>query len=491
MRLFRFKGGVHPDEHKGPTSDLAVRPLPLPVRLHVPMQQHIGVPAKPSVKIGQRVLKGQVIGEPDVGLSVAVHAPTSGTVLAVDDVTAPHPSGLSTLAVVIEPDGEERWCDVVVPIDPFQIEPEVIAGKVGAAGIVGMGGAAFPSAVKLNLGLSKPIHTLVINGAECEPYLTADDRLMRERADGVIDGIRIMQHALGAGTAHVAIEDNKPAAQKAMRAAAEPYPAIRIVGVPTRYPMGSEKQMIQTVTGLEVPAGQLSAAVGVLVHNVATAYAVHQAIRFGRPLVSRIVTVSGGAIAAPANLEVPFGTRVQDLIDHCGGYREEPARLVLGGPMMGVALAHTDIPVVKGSNGVLALTADEIANARPPHACIRCGQCSNVCPLGLLPLEMAARIRAGKSEAAADFGLADCIGCGSCAYVCPAHIPLTQYFNFAKGELAAKREAKRKGEYTRQLAQARRERLEREQREKKEKMAARKRAAAQKKAAETQQEAGQ
>lgn len=484
MRLFNFKGGVHPDDHKEPTADLPVTTLPLPERLYVPMQQHIGAPARPSVKIGQRVLKGEVIGQPAAGLSVPVHAPTSGTVLAVDDVTAPHPSGLATLAVVIAPDGEERWCDLVVPIDPFRMEPEAIAAKVGAAGVVGMGGAAFPSAVKLNLGQSRRIHTLVMNGAECEPYLTADDRLMRERADGVIDGVRIMLHALGANAARIAIEDNKPAAQTAMRRAAERYPEVGVVGVPTRYPMGSEKQMIQTVTGLEVPAGRLSAEIGVLVHNVATAFAVHQAVRFGRPLLSRIVTVSGGALVRPANLEVPFGTRVADLVEHCGGYREAPARLLLGGPMMGIALPHSDVPLVKGSNGVLALSPAELAGEKPAHPCIRCGRCAGACPLGLLPLEIAARIRAGKPDAAMEVGLGDCIGCGTCAYVCPAHIPLTQYFSFAKGELGARREAKKKAEHTKVLAKARQERLEREKQEKKAKMAARKRAAAKKAVAE-------
>lgn len=491
MQLFKFRGGVHPKENKEPTSDCPIEKLPLPDKLYVPMLQHIGSPAKPCVRIGQKVLKGELIGEPAAGLSAPIHAPTSGTVIAVDDVTAPHPSGLPALCVVIEPDGDDKWCDTIVPLDPFKMEPEYIATRVGNAGIVGMGGAAFPSSVKLNLGLSKNIHTLIINGGECEPYLTADDRLMREKSDEVIDGIRIMLYALDAEIAYVAIENNKPEAQEAMRAASADYPEINIVGVPTRYPMGSEKQMIQTVTGKEVPAGKLSAEIGMLVHNVATAAAVHQALRHGHPLVSRVVTVSGKAIKRPTNLEVPIGTLASDLIKFCGGVTEEPARLLMGGPMMGTALPHMDIPIVKGTNGILALNRSEVELAERTHQCIRCTRCVGVCPLGLVPLEMAAHIRSGKVDSAVDFGLNDCIACGTCTYVCPSNIPLTQYFNYAKGELAAKREAAKKSEYTKALAQARTERLEREKREKKEKMAKRKREMEAKKRAEAAKKAAQ
>jgi electron transport complex protein RnfC len=377
-------------------------------------------------------------------------------------------------SIIIESDGKDEWCDSIVPIDPFNLSAEEIAQRVGEAGIVGMGGAAFPAAVKLNLGHKKLIHTLVINGGECEPYLTCDDRLMQERPAPIIDGIRLMMKSLNCRRTLIAVENNKPEAQQALRDAASEWPEIEVVGVPTRYPMGSEKQMIQTLTGLEVPAGGLGADIGVLVHNVATAYAVSQALRHGRPLISRIVTVSGSAVKEPANIEVPLGTLAEDLISHCGGFKQEPKRQLLGGPMMGTSLPHLGVPIVKGSNGVLALGQDEMRLQPTPQPCIRCARCVDACPLGLMPLEMASRARNGKVEDALDFGLLDCIACGTCSYVCPASIPLTQYFNFAKGELARKKLEKEKADLTRELSQARQERLEREAREKKEAAARRK-----------------
>jgi electron transport complex protein RnfC len=473
MRLFRFKGGVHPEEHKA-THQLPIAQMPMPARLYLPLQQHIGAPAEPIVKVGEQVKKGQLLAKANGPVSAPVHASTSGIITAIDDCTAPHPSGLPVKSIILESDGKDEWCDSIVPIDPFKFSPEEIAQKVGDAGIVGMGGAAFPASVKLNLGSKRTIHTLIINGGECEPYLTCDDRLMQERPGPIIDGIRMMLKALNCGRARIAIENNKPEAQKALSEAAAAFPEIEVVGVPTRYPMGSEKQMIQTLTGLEVPAGGLGADIGVLVHNVATAYAVHQALRHGRPLISRIVTISGGAIKKPSNLEVPLGTLAEELVEHCGGLKQEAKRQLLGGPMMGTSLPHLGVPIVKGSNGVLALSADEMRLQPDPQPCIRCGRCVDACPLGLMPLEMASRARNGKVEDALDFGLMDCIACGTCSYVCPASIPLTQYFNFAKGELARARSEKEKSDRTRELAQARQARLEREAKEKKEAAARRK-----------------
>jgi electron transport complex protein RnfC len=474
---FRARGGVHPDGRKDLSAEPPIRALPMPERLFVPLQQHVGAPARLSVVVGDKVLKGQLIGASGGNISAPVHAPTSGRVVAVGDFPAPHPSGLPSATITIEPDGEERRVEANIPDDPFSLSPEEIATRVGAAGIVGLGGATFPSAVKLNLSRRSGISTLIINGGECEPYLTCDDRLMRERAEGIVEGIRLIAHAAGAREMLVGIEDNKPDAIAAMeRAAAGTGVQIRVV--PAMYPMGWDKQMIQVLTGKEVPAEGRSAEIGVLVHNVATAWAVREAIRSGRPLVSRVVTVSGAAVAAPGNLEVPIGALASDLVKACGGLLSEPQRIVLGGPMMGTQLPHLKVPMVKGSSGLLALTGKEIGlrvDPTSPAPCIRCSTCVRACPVGLLPLEMAAHIRAADLAAAVGLGLKDCIGCASCSYVCPAHIPLAHYFNYAKGELAAQEKAKLRQEATKKLAEARFDRMERIAREREE--AARLRAA--------------
>jgi len=476
MKLFKLRGGVHPEGHKASSADVAIRALPLPPQLYVQLQQHVGAPAKPVVQVGDTVLAGQLIGAGQGNISAPVHAPTSGRVVAIGDHPSPHPSGLPAATVAIAPDGEARWIEVDVPADPFALTPEDIAARVGAAGIVGLGGATFPSAVKLKLSRKSGVDTLIINGGECEPYLTCDDRIMRERAAEIVTGIRLIQFAVGATRALVGIEDNKPAALAAMRAAAAGTD-VKIQAVPAMYPMGWDKQMIQVLLGREVPAEGRSADIGVLVHNVATAWAVQQTICLGRPLVSRIVTVSGGAVAQPGNLEVPIGTPVQALFDACGGFVSTPARLVLGGPMMGHQLTHTSVPVVKGSSGVLALTQAEIGLTQPAP-CIRCSSCVRACPVGLLPLEMAARIRTDNLDAAVALGLKDCIGCGSCSYVCPSSIPLVHYFNYARGELMAQARSKLKQEATRKLADERNARMERIAREREEAAAARKAAKA-------------
>ena len=483
--MFRFRGGVHPDSHKQVTGEKPIEVLPLPAKLYVPVQQHIGAPAEPEVRVGDKVLKGQLLAHSQGAISAPIHAPRSGTILDITEHTAPHPSGLGVRTIIIETDGEDRWQDGLKTVNPFELDADEISARVGAAGIVGLGGATFPSAVKLNLGKRHPIYTLIINGGECEPYLTCDDRLMQECADEIIDGIRIMLHALKARQALIAIEDNKPAAIEIMKVAANLFDNVKLVVVPSRYPMGSEKQMVQTLTGLEIPAGKLSADLGVIVHNVGTAYAVHRALRLGRPLVSRIVTVGGGAVKSPRNLEVPLGTLVSTVFQHCGGFSETPARILMGGPMMGQLLPHANVPIVKGSSGVIALTAKEVAidRARP---CIRCGQCINACPCGLLPLEMAARSKKGDLQGAVDYGLMDCIACGSCSYVCPSHIPLVQFFNYAKGELAARRRHQQKADETRKLAEIRIQRLEQEEQAKQEAAARRK---AQREAAKAKQEA--
>lgn len=477
MRLFKISGGVHPDDCKTLTAKRAIETLPLPALLHVPLQQHIGSPAAPVVRRGDQVLKGQLLAHSQGMISAPVHAPTSGRIMGVGNYPAHHASGLSVRTITLKPDGKEQWVDhEPLPADPFELDPEEIATRVAAAGIVGMGGATFPSAVKLNLRTRYTLTTLVINGAECEPYLTCDDRLMQEHTSQVIDGIRIMAHALGVATVIIGIENNKPDAQSAMESAAMSYPDIRIARLPTRYPMGSEKHLVQTLTGLETPARGLTADIGVVVHNVATALAVHDALRQGRPLLSRIVTVSGGAIRKPKNLRVLIGTPLDDLLAYCGGFTSPPARLISGGPMMGQPLPSTRVPIVKGSNGVLALTGKELANDTV-MPCIRCASCVRACPCGLIPLEMASYARAGDLEGAVGFGLLDCIACGSCAYVCPSNIPLVQYFNYAKGELTARQREEHNQMETRRLAELRNDRMEKQKQAKREALAKRKQSA--------------
>ena len=487
IKLFKIRGGVHPFENKQATAGNKITPVPLANRLYIPLQQHIGAPAEPIVKRGDKVLKGQLLANSQGMISAPVHAPSSGKIIAIGKHPAPHPSGLPVRTIIIETDGEERWIDNLASYrDPFTLDPDEIATRVSAAGIVGMGGATFPSAVKLNLRKRYTLKQLVINAAECEPYLTCDDQLMREHAEEIVDGICIMMHALQVKNAIVAIEANKPEAINAMAAASKDLFDISVVTVPVRYPMGSEKHLVQTLTGKETPARALTADIGIVVHNVATAHAVQQCIRFDRPLIDRVVTVSGGAIKNPGNYLTPIGTPVASLINMTGGYKTEPTRLIGGGPMMGQQLPGTNVPIVKGSGGILAFTAEETIQ-KQAMPCIRCGSCVTACPCGLLPLEMANRSRNNDLDGAVKFGLMDCISCGSCAYVCPSHIPLVQYFNFAKGALTEKQRAQHKQEEIRRLIEARTARMETLKKAKQEAMAKRKAEMAAKKAQQEKQ----
>ena len=466
-RIFRSgppAWGVHPDDHKRPAADAPLRSLPLPERLFMPLQQHVGGPARPVVMVGQKVWKGQLLAEAQGNISAPVHAPTSGHVVAIGEITAPHPSGLAQLAITLASDGADEWGERHPVADPFALAPEEISRITAAAGVVGLGGATFPAAVKFNLGRRLKVGTLIVNGGECEPYVSADDCIMRRHAAEVVDGLRIVMHAIGAREALVGIEQNKPEAIEAMRLAAAPFDNVHIRPVPTRYPMGSDKQLIQALTGKEVPADARAAEVGVLVHNVSTCAAVHRALRLGEPLVERIVTVNGGAVGTPGNIFAPLGARVADLLAYTG-LKAEPARLILGGPMMGMLLPHARVPIVKGASGVLAFDADEAAVPRT-GPCIRCGLCTQSCPMGLLPLEMARHIRAEDLDGATGFGLSDCISCGCCAYVCPSHIPLVQYFSHAKGELSERERGRLRNEAARRLVEQRSVRLQRETREK-------------------------
>ncbi len=468
--------GVHPDDHKRPAADVPVRVMPVPARLYLPLQQHLGSPARPVVLVGQKVKKGELIAEAQGMVSAPIHAPTSGTIAAVTEITAPHPSGLALPAIILDADGADEWCELTPCENPLALEPAEIGRRVAAAGVVGLGGAAFPAAVKLSGAAKARVRTLVMNGGECEPYLSCDDRLMRDAASGIVEGIRILLHAVGAGIALVGIEDNKPDAIAAMRVAAAGHADIEIHPVPARYPMGSEKQLIQVLTGIEVPADGRPADIGVVVHNVGTALAVRAAVREGRPLISRLLTLNGDCVAQPGNIEVRVGTLAEEVIAFAGGLKGDGiglARRVMGGPMMGMQIPHWRVPVLKGTSGILAFASGEVA-AQDSDPCIRCGSCIKACPMGLLPLEMSARIRNDALGDAVELGLRDCIACGCCAFVCPSRIPLVQYFVHAKGELAAQDRSRLRGEATKKLAQQRQERIDREAREKAEAAARRK-----------------
>ncbi|CAA7617077.1 Electron transport complex subunit RnfC [Candidatus Terasakiella magnetica] len=461
MKLFPIMGGIHPDYRKELASEKAIVPMPIPATLYLPLQQHMGAPGITTVEPGTEVKKGQVLARGQGLVSAPVHAPTSGRIAAITEMMAPHPSGLPTMTIILDSDGKDEWGDLPAAIaDPFAASAQEIRDRVAVSGIVGLGGATFPSAVKLGLGNQHKLEILVLNGAECEPYLCCDDRVMREHADEVVDGARIMAHALGAPQIIIAVEDNKPQAITALTQAASAFTNVTVASVPVQYPMGAERHLTQALTGRETPARKLTADVGVVVHNVATARAVHQAVRFGRPLLSRVVTVSGGAVAEPKNVEVLLGTRVAELLAFCGGLSKDSRRIISGGPMMGQPLPSLDVPVVKGTSGILALTkAETKENATQP--CIRCGSCVSYCPCGLVPVEMAAFIRSEKLEEAAKIGVQDCVSCGSCSYICPSHIPLVHYFNYAKGRIAALDRERRKADQTKALVSAHNARLER------------------------------
>ncbi|RRJ82910.1 electron transport complex subunit RsxC [Aestuariirhabdus litorea] len=457
MKLFGFRGGVHPHARKERTEQLPIIRLPLPRRLYVPLQQHIGEPAVAQVRPGQPVKRGELIGGSVEWLSAPVHAPADGTVVEVSEFASPHPAALPVTTAVIEVSAHQTPWRVPAE-DPFGLSPAELALRIRQAGIVGMGGATFPSAVKLDLARQHGVDTLIINGGECEPYLTCDDRLMRERGQQIVTGVALMLRCLEARRALILVEDNKEEALATLRTLCREQPQITTLSVPTRYPQGSQKQMIQSVLGREIPAGGHATDLGVVMHNVATAYAVYEALVDGKPLVSRIVTVGGGAVPRPANLEVPLGTLVEELLAYCGLEGEAYERLLVGGPMMGQWLPHPRVPVIKGSSGIIALSEAE-TRVEMPRPCIRCSRCVEVCPSGLLPLELAKRIRKEQFAAASELGLSDCIACGSCAYVCPAKIPLVQYFHYGKGQLQARRVQEKKLDNTADLAATKAQRL--------------------------------
>lgn len=471
-KLFSFNGGVKPAPHKAASTAEPIAIAPLPERLMVPLWQSTGAAALPLVQAGDRVLKGQRIGAADGGLSVAVHAPSSGTVLEIGPQPMAHPSGLLAPAIVLATDGEERWTELE-PVNVGGTPPDALRDILRDAGIVGLGGAVFPSHQKLRPG-AHGTRTLIINGAECEPFITCDDMLMRERAAGVLRGAMLMKHILQAREILIGIEDNKPEALAAMRAAAGSE--AEVVAVPTRYPAGGAKQLIRVLTGIEVPHGRRSTDYGVQCFNVGTAFAIHQALDHGQPLISRLVTVAGN-VARPRNYEVLIGTAMREVVA-LAGPRPDTNRYIMGGPMMGLPMPGFDVPVVKATNAILAGSPTLFPPAPPEQPCIRCGDCARACPADLQPLELYWFSRARNFGKAQEYHLFDCIECGCCAYVCPAHIPLVDYYRYAKSEVWAREREKEAADAARQRFEFRNFRQEREDSEKAAKLAARNAAAA-------------
>lgn len=492
-QLWDFSGGIHPPENKHQSTSRPIRVAGIPERLVLPLQQHIGEPAEVIVRVGDRVLKGQKIADVTTGMGVPVHASTSGVIEAIEQRPVPHPSGMADWCIVLKPDGEDQWCERKPVSDYHQLEREQVLGMIRDAGIAGMGGAGFPTDIKLRPPRDRKVETLILNGAECEPYITADDMTMREHAAEVVAGMQVMAWILRPSRCVIGIEDNKPEAISAMRNAVQGT-QIEIAVIPTKYPSGGEKQLIQILTGQEVPSGGIPADIGVMCQNVGTAMAVSRAIFDGTPLISRVVTLTGDALQEAGTFEVLIGTPVSDLLASAGLQTSKLNRLVLGGPMMGFTLTTDSIPVVKTSNCVIAATAQELPAPSPEQPCIRCSQCADVCPMELLPQQLFWYSKAAEFEKAEHLNLFDCIECGACSYVCPSSIPLVQYYRYAKGEIRQQRAEQLKSDRARERFEARQARLEREQQEKEQRRKERAKAAAEaqaRKQAEAEQAAEQ
>ncbi len=439
----RIVGGVHPDYRKDSISDREIETLPLPALLTVPMQQHLGAAAT-VVDNEKKVLRGQLIGSASGYVSAAVHAPTSGTVKGITERLLAN--GQTAQAMVIEPDGEDQFDPSIGPPPDWSTQDaQSLVTLVHDAGIVGMGGAGFPTHVKLSPPPNKPIDVLIINGAECEPYLAADYRLMIEHPDAICKGIQVVQKILNIGTIRLAIEDNKPDAIALMSNLLSSVSGDVAVSVlETKYPHGGEKQQILSVTGREVPSGGLPSDIGVLLQNVGTIAAIWQAVSTGEPLTERIVSVSGTPIREPKNVRARIGSSCADLIAFCGGMDDEAAKVICGGPMMGVALHTLDVPVCKTTSGVIALSKDEVS-VFSSSPCIACGRCVAACPMRLMPDELSRFLENEDYLLAEQYGVMDCMECGSCAFECPAHRPLVQHMRRGKAEVVAKRRAAKKG----------------------------------------------
>jgi len=484
-KIWDIPGGIHPAERKELSNRTPIQQAPLPKRLTLPLGQHIGAAAEPCVVVGERVLKGQKIAEANGFVSAPLHAPTSGTVSFVGAQPYPHVSGMLAPAIVIDSDGLDEWIALTPNPDYRDMDASELLALIRDAGISGLGGAGFPTAVKLTARPTQKIHTLIINGTECEPYITADDLLMRERAGELVSGIDILVQLIQPDQVLIGIEDNKPEAIAAMRGAcSERSYQVRVF--PTKYPSGGEKQLIQILTGVEVPSGGLPADIGILCQNVGTCVAIHDAVLLGKPLISRITTLTGEALARPGNVEALLGTPVDELLEFSGLDQAKLNRLIMGGPMMGFTLPNLDVPLIKTCNCLLASTLAELPPPPPALPCIRCGECAEVCPASLLPQQLHFFALGQEHEQLKAHNLFDCIECGACAYVCPSSLPLVQYYRAAKAEIRELEQKQLKAEHSKQRFEQRQERLRRAEEQKEAERKARAEKAARAKAAQAE-----
>jgi electron transport complex protein RnfC len=474
--LFSFHGGVHPPTHKDESTRTPIAQTPLPSKLVIPLSQHVGNRAVPIVQVGERVLKGQKIGRPEGKLSSAVHASTSGTVTAIDMQLVAHHSGLPDLCVTLVPDGKDEWI-AHSGVDIAQTSHSDLRHLLRKAGVVGLGGAVFPSDLKTDAHHHK-IKTLVLNGAECEPYITCDDMLMRERAADILRGANLLRELLHAEEVLIGIEDNKPEAIAAMRLAVEQsnHDKMEVLSVPTMYPSGGAKQLIRILTGIEVAAGVRSTEMGVQCFNVATAYSVWRALAHGEPLLSRIVTITGNVTDAQ-NFDVLIGTPLDELVALAGS-RADTNRHIMGGPMMGVDLPAGTLGITKATNCIIESSSKLFPPQPPALPCIRCTRCADVCPAELQPQDLYWFAKSNNFGKTQEFHLFDCIECGACAYVCPSNIPLVQYYRYAKSEIHERERDKKAADLARERHEYRQLRIERDKQEKAAKLAQKEREAA-------------
>lgn len=500
-KFWHFHGGIHPPEQKTITSGKPIKNLSLPKQLILPLQQHIGRQGDLLVEVGDKVLKGQALTQSSNPMAVPVHAPTSGTITAIKKSVIAHPSGLSELCLFIDVDGDDTWKKRNICQDVTQLSHQEIVKKIADAGIAGMGGAGFPTHIKVD---TKPdINFLIINAAECEPYITADDLLMREQSEAIVDGIKILEQLLNPAFILIGIEDNKPQAIKALQQATQHIEKIKVCVLPTKYPTGGEKQLIKILTGQEVNSGSLPINSGIVVQNVATCFAISDAVINDIPLIRRVVTLTGSALSKPQNFWVLLGTQVSYLLEQAGfindvndarstsNTQQSNPPVIMGGPLMGFSIFNEQVPIIKTSNCILAPSKVEMPSAFDNSSneveCIRCGQCADVCPSHLLPQELQWSAKAKDQQQLMELNLFDCIDCGACAYVCPSQIPLVQYYRVAKAEIRQQQQLDIKSDKAKARFEARKLRLEQEKiarQEKHEKAAAARKATMNKKSAD-------